>query len=177
MSKNFSVHWPIFYIRDKHKQIGRYKNTRNSFSDSCNETDAGLSNGIGCYLFVLKIGESYKPYYVGMASQRCFASERLGSHKILIYNEALNDQRGIPAIFLIAKRSKSGKLSKPSKNRDKAISWLESLLIGMCIEKNPKLKNISKTKLLKEMLVPGILNTPKGSTSLDVWKLKKAIVK
>lgn len=56
------------------------------------------------------------------------------------------------------------------------IRALEQLLIGAAIDRNPNLRNIKDTKVLREMNVPGFLNTKKGqATSESVQEFKRAI--
>lgn len=173
----FSIHGPISLGRNSNGKIDRSSHAKNKFLEDAENIEQGLSKAIGCYLFGIKYGDSFKPYYVGMASKTSFLRECFGSHKKVIYNEALDDQYGIPALFLIAKRTKKSKFTKPSKNYLKSLEWLESFLIGICIDKNPKLKNITKTKFLKQLIVPGILNSPKGRSTISEKKFRKAIFK
>jgi len=49
------------------------------------------------------------------------------------------------------------------------------MLIGMALEKNPDIYNVKKTKLLREMKVPGIINSPKGPLSKSQHDLKNAL--
>ncbi|MGB8901022.1 MAG: hypothetical protein WCC90_18035 [Methylocella sp.] len=49
------------------------------------------------------------------------------------------------------------------------------MLIGIALKRNEKLANVRKTKLLKEMIVPGVLNSQPGPPGGAVQDLKKAL--
>lgn len=68
-----------------------------------------------------------------------------------------------------------GKYAKPSKNNLKRISAIESLLIGACLDKNPKLMNIHQTSTLRNTIIPGFLNSPKGHPGKSAKELNIAI--
>ena len=48
-------------------------------------------------------------------------------------------------------------------------------MIGAALDKNPKLLNVKKTKFLREMCVPCLLNTPKKKPNQSETEFKKAI--
>jgi hypothetical protein len=50
------------------------------------------------------------------------------------------------------------------------------MLVGMALAHNPLLENIRGTKFLKELSVPGIINTPQGKAKKkSVQYLKRAL--
>lgn len=55
------------------------------------------------------------------------------------------------------------------------MDFLETMLIGPTLERNPKLLNIKKTKLLREMKVPAVMNSPRARATREVRELKKAL--
>lgn len=55
------------------------------------------------------------------------------------------------------------------------MEFLETMLIGIALETNPELANIKKTNLLKEMVVPGVINSPRGNPPTRVQDLKNAL--
>ena len=52
------------------------------------------------------------------------------------------------------------------------IQFLEAMLIGTALRRNPEVLNVSGTKLLKEMTVPGLINSPRGKPSAAVVEFK-----
>lgn len=151
--------------------IGAYKLPRkNGIIDSSNsakrkfweyveEDKEGLPSACGCYVF----SAQNRPWYIGMAQKQKFTNECLTDHKINIYNNILTSyKRAAPWLYFIAKLTPSGKFSAPSKKGQKDIEDLENILIGLAISRNPQLFNIRGTKLLRDMCVPGIMNTKKG---------------
>ena len=88
----------------------------------------------------------------------------------------MNKQAGKPYLIFISKVTKSRRFAKPTKIKHPATHFLEDLLIGMALANNPRLENIRGAKFFKEMVVPGIMNTPKGkATKASVQFLKGAL--
>lgn len=139
--------------------------------DSWNE---GLSSACGCYVFVLQ----NKPWYVGMASKQSFSRECFAHQKINIYNTALREySKAVPYLYLIARKTpNSNNFCLPGKNGHQDIEFLEKMLIGLGISRNPNLSNIKGTKLLKELNVPGIINTKKGQGSSKAVQEIKSVL-
>lgn len=82
--------------------------------------------------------------------------------------------QGRPRLIFIPLMTNSGSFAK--RNNSKAIHMLENMLIGMAIQRNPYLMNVSQTKFLRHMCVPGVINTRQGQArSNAVQKLKKAL--
>jgi hypothetical protein len=158
----FTIHGPFEMIRNKTTTlIDRDRQAMKSFWEGVDKEVGGLSFGCGCYVFATRAGRGTTPWYVGMASRQPFENECFSSHKINIYNEVIASQKGTPILFLIVKRTNGGKFVKPSPNRQNDINYLETLLIGATIEKNTDLMNVQKTRFLKELIVPGLINTPR----------------
>ncbi len=171
----FTIHGPFEIPRNEDGIISRSNDSKKIFWKIVDQAEDNLSGACGCYLFAVKHGPTAKPWYVGMASRRSFMRECLGSHQLNIYNEIIASQKGYPFLFLIAKRTERHKFAKPSKTKQRAINWLESFLISIGVEKNKNLCNISKTKLLRNLVVPGILNTPKGPNTISEKKFKQTL--
>jgi hypothetical protein len=70
---------------------------------------------------------------------------------------------GAAFITLIARQTPNGRFSKPSINGYRDIQDLELLLIGSALERNENLLNRSATKVLREIVIPGFLNSPQGA--------------
>ncbi|WP_428485438.1 hypothetical protein [Rhodopila sp.] len=140
------------------------------------QQEQGLSRACGCYVFALKNGENIKAWYVGKTEKSSFQKECFQATKLMYYNETLNDHNGMPHLFLIARLTPTtGKFSKSGVNGYKDIDYLESMLIGMALEKNGMLQNVKKTKFLRELVVPGVINTPAGRSTEAVLDLKNAL--
>ena len=150
--------FPIVRKRNRHGDFGE------TFWVYVREAESELPDACGCYIFAIQNGNNIVPWYVGKTERRTFRHECFQPTKINYYNEALIDHRGAPLIFLIARLTGSGeKFSKPTAGSYRDIDYLETLLIGMALEKNGNIYNVRKTSLLKEMIVPGIINSPKGA--------------
>lgn len=137
--------------------------------------DTDLPSGCGCYVFALRSSRGTVPWYVGMTENRTFKAESLDYHKLDRYNDVLLNRKGRPLLFLIAKKTKLERFAKPSTTKQHDIRFLETYLIGHALNRNPNLANQHKTKFLKSMYVPGVLNPTQGRRSSSVAALCKAL--
>lgn len=135
----------------------------------------GLSDAVGCYIFCV----GNKPWYVGLAEKQNFRSECFQPHKINAFNSGLDKAgKGKPNLIFLSKMTSTGRFAKVGVNGHKSSRVLEDMLIGMALANNPMLENIRGTKFLKELVVPGLINTPKGKTkNLSVQILKNVLNK
>jgi len=134
-----------------------------------------LSGGVGCYIFSIRAGKGVLPWYVGLAEKQSFRKECFTHHKITHYNNAIAARKGTPLLTLVAKYTPGGKLVRPTGGSHRDIQQLETMLIGNCLGRNGKLLNVKDTKLLREMVVPGLLNSPKGKPPATVRAFKSLI--
>lgn len=152
--------------------VSRSKEDKSNFWASVEEAAPGLSEACGCYVFVVR----NRAWYVGMAEKQSFKQECFALHKITQYNEALGEVVGKPSLIFLPKLTPSGRFAKPTGRGHSDIRVLESMLIGSALSKNPDLRNVKGTKLLREMNVPGFLNPRPGQArSLMVQAFKRAI--
>lgn len=170
----YQVYGP--YKMNKHDgMIDQRKISKNVFWEQVAMDDPALCSACGCYLFAVRASKGIKPCYVGMAAKQPFINECFSPHKLNVYNLSLGRGHGTPLLFLIAKLTGTGKFAKPCKNGDPAIEWLEMLMIGAALEKNPDLMNIQNTAHLRKMCVPGLINTPARKPSAAESKFRMAI--
>lgn len=147
-----------------------------SFWDTVNNKIDGLAPSIGCYIFSIRAGKGILPWYVGLAEKQSFRNECFRDHKLVHYNNVLADRKkGTPLLTLIAKYNAKDYLVKPTGNTHRDIRFLEKILIANCLSRNASLFNIRDTKLIKEMVVYGLLNTPQGKTAQSISDFKNLI--
>lgn len=153
------------------------KDQLRDFWEQVEDINEGLTGAIGCYIFSIRSGGGLTPWYVGLAEKQSFLRECFQSHKLVHYNDVLASNHGTPHLTLIAKLTSSGKqFVGPTGNTHKDIGFLESMLITNCLSRNPELCNVKSTKMLREMVVPGLMNTPPGHGAANsVQKFKKLI--
>jgi hypothetical protein len=171
----YTIHGPFKMTKSKSGLVDKSNRAKKEFWDKVEKTEPCLPSSSGCYLFAIRAGKGIKPWYVGVASRQPFRNECFAPHKIIIYDEALVGKKGTPLLFFVAKRTKRGKFVKPGKNASPVNAYLETILIGAALDKNPKVMNMKKTKFLKGMCVPGLLNTRKKKPSQSEAEFKKAI--
>jgi hypothetical protein len=163
-----------FPVRRLDRDVDRSKEAKRAFWKSANESCPNISAACGCYLFAIQTRRAVIPWYVGKAERQGFEAEIFAIHKLLLYNEALK-QQGVPLVFLLAKMTPGGKLCRPTLGKDRSIRFLESNLIGIALRKNKQLKNLKDTKLVREIEVPGILNSSAGRPHTVASNLKEAL--
>ena len=143
-------------------------------SDFWNQTDvknAGVKSAKGVYIFGLKYGNSYKPYYVGKTN-RNFGEEATFSEKLRKYEHCINEIKGTPfMVFIAMKTTKNNEFSK--KNNDKLMLWLEDLFIILSYQQNQDLINTAKTKFLRNVCIADLLHSNKGASNTNSRILKK----
>lgn len=170
---HFFPYGPLAIPKADNGLIAGDKKSLAEFWDRVNsELEEGLSEAVGCYIYSIRAGRGILPWYVGLAEKRTFRKECFTSHKLNHYNQAIAARKGTPVITLIAKFTIGENYAKPSGNGHRDIQLLENMLIGTCIRRNGNLLNIRDTKLLREMVVPGLLNNPKGRDHSSVAKFK-----
>jgi hypothetical protein len=143
---NYSIHGP-FEIKTKNNSrlVDRRASAKKAFWSTVDNEEEFLPASCGCYLFAIRASKGIKPWYVGLAAKQPFEKECFTASKINIYNDVLANGKGTPILFLVSKRTKSRKLVRPSKkSRHRATTYLETVMIGAALEKNPELMNIKK---------------------------------
>jgi hypothetical protein len=147
-----------------------------AFWDRVRDMEAALPEACGCYVFALKNGDNIVTWYVGKTERRTFQTECFQPTKINYYNEILIDHNGKPLLFFLPRLTASErKFSKSTTRGYKDIDYLETMLIGIAIDRNPDIYNVKKTKLLREMKVPGVINSPQAPPTLSQRDLKNAL--
>lgn len=140
------------------------------------DRESGLSKSIGCYVFAIHAGRGYTPYYVGQSCKRSLLLEALNASNRGKYNHACSESNGRPVLFLLPKRTPSGKFKK--KGRASAtINFLERWLIARALEKNIHLINNKETRFLRKISVPGFFNAGKGQPSKSARELRRVFQK
>jgi hypothetical protein len=132
---------------------------RTVFWNEVEDAWTGLSEAVGCYVFVLEHGHNKVPWYVGMTmAQGGFRAEIFQQHKLDHYTEILL-RRGTPKILLfpLVTNGRSWRLSNSVKSSKSSILWLEKTLIGMALSQNPEIRNMRDTKHLKNVYLNGVL--------------------
>jgi hypothetical protein len=152
--------------------VSRSREDKRAFWEAVEEAESGLSDACGCYIFIIR----NRAWYVGMAEKQSFKQECFALHKITQYNEALAQVGGNPTILLLPKFTPSGRFANPTSRGHSDIRMLENLLIGSALGRNADLQNVKGTKLLREMNVPGFLNSRQGQARANlVQTFKRAV--
>ena len=98
----------------------------------------------GCYIFALKAGHGYTPWYIGKTT-KTFKQESFALHKIKKYNECLwGGKKGTPVMFFIALPGHRNKVPAL------VIKDIEKFLIQSAALKNPNILNSHHTKNLPQ---------------------------
>ncbi len=139
---------------------------------------AGLSYGEGCYVFGIRYGRGTLPWYVGKVAGGTITNEKTGRNeakadsgfkkecfqpgKVLIFEDVLDKiKRGKPVLYLVVNVSEKKEEPSKSTKNDVHIEWIEDILIGMAIKRNPELSNVKGTLKYTTIELPGILTKKK----------------
>lgn len=168
---NFTPH-PSFEVPRQPNGLVSKSELSDFWADLDKNLGHSVSEGIGCYIFSVKAGRGALPWYVGLAEKQSFRKECFTPHKLNHYNNSIAGRKGIPILTLIGKYTPGNKLILPTGAEHRDIQFLELLLIANAMSKNGALLNIKDTKLLREMVVPGLLNSSQGKPTTAVVELK-----
>lgn len=173
---NFTIHGPFELPRLSNRLVDTATASKKNFWAAVRERAQGLPEARGCYVFVIKARNGSLPWYVGLTTKRTFKGEVLGAHQVNHYNHALSQKIGVkPQLFLLAKSTPTGRPPKPSKNVQRDIESLETFLVGIALNRNPKLRNSTGTKFLKRVVVPGVINSPRRPPTKPERAMKAAL--
>ena len=123
-----------------------------------------LETAAGCYVYCLRKDTSVLPWYVGKTNgEKGFKQEVFTNRNLRLYMGASrNPSKGTSEIiFFPLVTEKFGKISTNKAGCVRAIEWLETTLITMSIDRNPKTLNVAKTKFYRTVWVNGIIGTGK----------------
>ena len=159
--------------KDGKKTLDFSKEALANFWGEVERARAGIQSGAGCYLFAVRASKGMRPWYVGQ-SKGAFQKECFAPHKQSIYRNVMDDTaKGTPVLFLIARVTPTGKLSKSMPKNE--ANFIERKLIHDATNANPELKNIQNATFVRTLEIPGVLNSPKGQPSDAVKRLKVAL--
>lgn len=171
----FSVFGP-FELPCKNGLIDTDAKSKRTFWDSVDVSVDGLSGACGCYIFTVKARRGSLPWYVGLTVNRSFKAEAIGLHQMNHYNQAIAQKNGVkPQLYFLAKETPTGRFAKPSANTHNDIEFLETFMFGIALNRNSELRNSRNTKFLKNIVVPGIINTPPRPPTKDECSLKAVL--
>lgn len=169
----FKVLGPFEIKPDKNSAI---PSSQSSFWDSVEDKHEGLSNGKGCYVFSIRTsgGSTLHPWYVGKTNKQTFCNECFKPHQRAHYWSALDRyKRAKPFIYLIPQITASGRYSQNTAGT--VIDFVEKYLIGLALRANDELLNKRDTKLYREIVLPGFLNSGKGNLGAGAADLRKSL--
>jgi hypothetical protein len=156
---NYEIFGPFELPRAKPRHFTHKVGEKQEFWNDLDEEYPGLPEACGCYIVSVR----NRVWYVGMAQKQSFRGECFTADKILKIERAMDYGKGNAFLTLIARHTENGHFSKRSVNGYTDIRDLELLLIESALDRNGDLLNSSATKVLREMIVPGFLNSPLGA--------------
>ncbi len=173
---NFDVAGPFEIARHGTKQIITEDSLRHLIEE-LEDWEEGLSEACGCYVFAVRAGKGYTPYYVGQGCKSSILREALNPSNREKYNKVLGETKGTPVIFMLPMRTPAGKFRK-RKQVDGGLAeldFLERWLIAEAIDKNPDLINNKETWFLRNIHVVGLFNPTKGEATAASRELCKTL--
>ena len=158
----FDVKGPFELPREDSDRIDASSESKREYWEWIEESCPGLPDACGCYVFTV----GSLPWYVGKTERQTFKKESLNYHKLDHFNKVISKRKkGRPALFFLPQLTAANRYRKPTNTKRPAIQELESLLIGMALNRNNDLQNVSGTKWLNQLTVTGFLNdrmSPRG---------------
>jgi len=119
-----------------------------------------LERAIGCYAFGLRHGDTLRPWYVGMTiAQGGFRREILQPHKREHYDAVIKERKGTPIMFLMPLLTPQNRFSRDRGLSKPLIQWVEKMLFGVALGRNPDCRNQRDTKYLRNVEVRGVFNS------------------
>jgi hypothetical protein len=116
--------------------------------------EAGCMDRVGCYVFAIR-NRGVLPYYAGRTTNS-FGAECFEPHKITKYQDALTHvRRGSPVMFFAVLDINRGRRS------GSAIRMLEERLIGLGLQRNERMTNVSGTRR-DDLIVRGVMGGTGG---------------
>jgi hypothetical protein len=85
-----------------YRGVVKKKESREQLLKNLKEWDEDLPSAHGCYVFAIRAGKGWTPYYAGQALRRTIFAEATHVDKLQKYNEVLADyERGTPVLFFL----------------------------------------------------------------------------
>lgn len=171
----FSIHGP-FDVPRINGLVDNSAASKKAFWEAVDTKVEGLSSACGCYIFVVKAKRGALPWYVGRTTKQNFRGEAFGAHQINHYNHALANKVGVKGqLFFLSKETPTGRFAKSSGNSHSDVEFLETLMFGVGLNRNHQLRNAKNTTFLKNLVVPGVLNSPQRPPTNPERALKMAL--
>ena len=100
-----------------------------------------LSKKQGCYIFALRAGRGFCPWYVGKAT-KTMHQECLGTYQMHQYNAVIaKSHKGSPVMFFVSPEGTKKKVPRA------ICAEMEAALIQAALSENPHLRNVQKAKV------------------------------
>ncbi|HEY5711739.1 MAG TPA: hypothetical protein VIT38_07575 [Allosphingosinicella sp.] len=174
----FDMYGPFEIARDNgcvpSRQPAMWGKVRNVCS-SFDYDEVELERAIGCYAFGLRYGDTFQPWYVGMTiAERGFRGEVFQPHKRRHYDAVIGERKGAPIMFLMPLLTPEGRFSRDRGTNKPLIEWVEKMLFGVALKRNPKCRNQRDTRFLRNVVVHGVFNSrPPGKPGPSVIAARK----
>ncbi len=133
-----------------------------------------IKKAYGLYVFSRKIRGARCPVYVGKTNKgQGFGGRVFGDEKFRRIFLPELDRRGVLQLHLIVKMTEKGKIGQ---NAGRYIDELESFFIALGYLQNDEIVNKRGTTFLKNVRVPGIMNTGKKGRIKDSARTLKKVL-
>jgi len=155
MASDLIVQGP-FEIPYENHSTGSSKHISKDDRDAFLSSLGDIAKKQGCYIFSLRAGRGFCPWYVGKAT-KSMVQECMAADKLNYYNDVLfHGYKGKPVMFFVVLPGTKNKV--PVKDIDN----METFLIQSALSENLDLKNVQKTKNLPQWTIKGVIRSGKG---------------
>lgn len=155
-------------INIDYQKAGSRKNIGENHVKSFFEKEGfrSISEKQGCYVFALKAGLGFTPWYVGK-TKKSMKKECMADGKLKYYNPILfNGKKGKPVMFFIVPPGDKKNIPKQT------INEVETFLIQSARSQNKYLKNKKKVKP-PNWNIKGVIRGPQGAPGKEAKAFKK----
>lgn len=114
----------------------------------------------GCYVFALRAGRGYTPWYVGKTKRQNFQNECFGPYQLGKYNQAMFSHNGKPVMFFVAAGGNKKVLAK------EIVREMEHFLTEQGHYENPDILNKTNTKH-PEWGIKGVIRSSQGQPNVN----------
>ncbi|HUJ09713.1 MAG TPA: hypothetical protein VL171_06780 [Verrucomicrobiae bacterium] len=168
----YRIFGPVELPRNEYGLLTRDAGAKAEFWNYVDGFVPSLSEACGCYVISVRS----VVWYVGVAARQPFKRECFAPHTITKIDEAISRGKGNAMLHFLAKITPQGRFAHPSPNGHRSAAMLETLFIGIGLQRNEHLLNKSDTAILREIVVPGFYNSPQGSArASSVQALKRVM--
>ena len=145
------------------------------FWAAVNGREGGLAEAYGCFVFSVR-GRNWRnelPWYVGRADRKPFLATCLDQTHLAAYAAVLAEiQHGSAYLHLVSLMTSAGRFGRLGRGTQQEIGFVESLLTGAALGRNPRLGFSQELIPSCTVSIPGLLSPQNARLTIDARALR-----